>query len=152
MNGGGLRQARSGAVACGRGPKAGRLSRARVGRAVPCGQTSMSQLFTRQFLPDWSTSSGNEQEAPNVRTTERTDRWERKTKQNKTKKDKEKGERRVEEMTEVGSWQLQSFPPQTIKEEWGRSRPALQCLEEADSIYVFLYETQRTHSKNKPRQ
>lgn len=40
---------------------------------------------------------------------------------NKTKqKDKGKGEKRVEEMMEVGSWQrwrLQSFPPQTIKEE-----------------------------------
>lgn len=55
-------------------------------------------------------------------------------------------------MMEVGSWQhwaLLLFPPQTINEEQGRDRHTLQCLEETDSIYVFLYETQRTNSKKK---
>lgn len=143
--------ARSRAVAWGRAPER---------QAVTCGHShapqiaGMSQLFTYQFLPDlclkwgWTGSPGTSSNKlvkagwPKVQTDEQ--------------KKKRKGgrKRRLEELMEVGSWQhwcLQLFPPQTINEERGRACQTLQCLEETDSIYIFLYETQRTNSKNNPQ-
>lgn len=53
-------------------------------------------------------------------------------------------------MVEVGSWQHCSYSlhRQLTRKEEGAVK---HCLEEADSIYVFLYETQRTNSKNNPQ-